>query len=167
MVIRVVLSPKIKLLNVVCATDRRRCSRCEIFCLSNLTLQLLPCDYYFQIKWENKNCLITELICLSFCSFHSVMASHRPLKYMWVFSLSLHLSLFFLLFLFHTHKHWKMYQHTWINTNVIATKFGPFKLSSAATMLIFWLIDDPICLIGSRWSHAKCKRSHRYIQGRF
>uniref|UniRef100_A0A672K556 Mitogen-activated protein kinase kinase kinase kinase 3 n=1 Tax=Sinocyclocheilus grahami TaxID=75366 RepID=A0A672K556_SINGR len=29
-----------------------------------------------------------------------------------------------------------MHQHTWINTNVIATKFGPFKFSSAAMMLI-------------------------------
>uniref|UniRef100_A0A8C2DRX0 Mitogen-activated protein kinase kinase kinase kinase n=1 Tax=Cyprinus carpio TaxID=7962 RepID=A0A8C2DRX0_CYPCA len=29
-----------------------------------------------------------------------------------------------------------MYQHTWIKTNVIATIFRPFKLSSAATMLI-------------------------------
>uniref|UniRef100_A0A8C2DRA6 non-specific serine/threonine protein kinase n=1 Tax=Cyprinus carpio TaxID=7962 RepID=A0A8C2DRA6_CYPCA len=30
----------------------------------------------------------------------------------------------------------EMYQHTWIKTNVIATIFRPFKLSSAATMLI-------------------------------
>uniref|UniRef100_A0A673KUD7 Mitogen-activated protein kinase kinase kinase kinase n=1 Tax=Sinocyclocheilus rhinocerous TaxID=307959 RepID=A0A673KUD7_9TELE len=29
-----------------------------------------------------------------------------------------------------------MHQHTWINTNVIATKFGLFKFSSAAMMLI-------------------------------